>query len=280
MWMEVPVTNWQDFYQCVEGFCGKNWIFRGQSNAKWGLQSSFYREMKKAESMCGKIENHDLFERAMIGEFLSSAHLYSSHLPKPPENEEVSTVDAEYKLEVMSIMQHHGAPTRLLDWTFSPYIASFFAVDGATDENFSVFALNQDFIILKNRKLSRSSKFVNAILGSRLVEIEPFVQPYETYYKNERLRRQQGLFLIPHPLDLTFDEIFTQYGISDGCDNETGEKVAIKFTFQKEIIKECWEKLRLMNLTHETIYPGLDGFCRSLKVGLTGTPRRRLSLHN
>lgn len=64
MWMEVSVENWQDFLQQVEVLQKRDWIFRGQSNADWSLQTSFYREMKKAE-LIGKPLGDYLLDRAI-----------------------------------------------------------------------------------------------------------------------------------------------------------------------------------------------------------------------
>lgn len=278
--MEVSVEDWQEFLQQVEVFQKRDWIFRGQSNADWSLQTSFYREMKKAELIGKPIGDYRKYEKSLYNEFLTSAHLYSTLQPKEPEGDwvEIQIVYTEYKLEIMSIMQHHGAPTRLLDWTFSPYIATFFALDGASDHRFCVYALNQAYIQKKNKKRFRQKGYVADALGPGLRDLEPFVVPYEPYYKNERLRKQLGLFIVPHPLEMTVDEIFAEYGIVDGVDPETGEEVAIKFVFDTSLQMQCWSKLMLMGVTHESIYPGLDGFCRSLKLDLLESPRKRLSL--
>lgn len=281
MWMEISVDNWVEFLQHVEVFKKRDWIFRGQSNAKWSLQTSFYREMQKAKLIGNPSEKYLTYERSLIHEFLRSAHLYASIQPKEPEGEwpDNKTAYTEYRIEIMSIMQHHGAPTRLLDWTFSPYIATFFALDGAGENRFCVYALNQRYIQAKNKSRFTKKDFVSDALTHTSRLIEPFVVPYEPYYKNERLRKQLGLFIVPHPLEMTVDEIFTEYGIVDGVDPITNEEVALKFIFDTSLQRECWSKLTSMGVTHENIYPGLDGFCKSLKLDLLESPLKRLSLY-
>ena len=48
------------------------------------------------------------------------AYLEAHHMPRDT-------------VEWMALMQHHGAPTRLLDWSTSPYVAAFFALEEAVD---------------------------------------------------------------------------------------------------------------------------------------------------
>ncbi len=63
-------------------------------------------------------------EKQLFHDFTSKAHLYTSHLPS--EDDHLSWIAA---------MQHHGVPTRLLDWTYSPYVALFFAVANQGEED-------------------------------------------------------------------------------------------------------------------------------------------------
>jgi hypothetical protein len=54
----------------------------------------------------------------MLEQFKSNAHLYLTTLPRTFKN-----------LEWLSLMQHYGTPTRMLDFTFSPYVAAYFAFE-------------------------------------------------------------------------------------------------------------------------------------------------------
>ncbi|MEO7650617.1 MAG: FRG domain-containing protein, partial [Bryobacteraceae bacterium] len=94
------------------------WIFRGQSNSTWGLTTSMERLRFRYSSTSNKALSGEKAEALLLREFKRHYHRYTDPTP-----------DLRDDLEWLAIMQHHGAPTRLLDWTFSEYIALFFAIN-------------------------------------------------------------------------------------------------------------------------------------------------------
>ena len=90
-----------------------NFVFRGQSDAAWGLQSTLERTLGGTWNA----QSARKFEDYSLDVFKSKYHIYSGteHLPKS-------------KLSWLSVMQHYGVPTRLIDFTTSPYIALYFAL--------------------------------------------------------------------------------------------------------------------------------------------------------
>jgi hypothetical protein len=97
------------------------WIFRGQRKG-WPLQTSLERTFAQYGFRNGDdaIENERRnTEKAMLRSFMRKAHHYLPHVP-----------NADDLIEWLALMRHYGAPTRMLDWTYSFYVAVYNAVEG------------------------------------------------------------------------------------------------------------------------------------------------------
>ncbi len=87
----------------LNGIKGPVW-FRGQADKDWSLTPVLVRKNKLNK------------EIELMRSFKQNATMLVNPMPKN-------------SLEWMFVMQHHGVPTRLLDWTESPLIASYFSVN-------------------------------------------------------------------------------------------------------------------------------------------------------
>src|ERR1035438_5269080 len=92
-----------------------NWAFRGERDERWPLYSSLSRYLQNFGVARGAWPEQ---EGRILRIFKRKAHQF---LDKPP--------DADDDFQWMALMQHHGAPTRLIDFTWSPYVAAFFALE-------------------------------------------------------------------------------------------------------------------------------------------------------
>ena len=128
------IESWEYFVESAtqwteDGPYGPN-IFRGQAGEQWELTPSLTRELNKRG--CAP-ENALTAERRILEEFQDRYQTRDKHCKA------LSTTDL---LAWWEVMQHHSAPTRLLDWTKLPFAALFFAVAGLPDENGAFFIMD------------------------------------------------------------------------------------------------------------------------------------------
>jgi len=271
MWHEYTLSSWAEYEDCIDRLPRGKWIFRGQANASWQLESSLYREFSKVKQLYKEIGldveiNYNRYELKLLREFTSSYNLYSNHKLYEPESSEYKEI-ARYRQEAWSLMQHHGAPTRLIDWTYSPYVAAFFALDGAS-EDYCIYALDPIALKRVDDQRINPAQYDRSLASSLETKTPSFIKTFEPYSKNERIRRQQGLFLVPNQNNESLSSVLNSYNLIDGKIAGEGMYVAHKFVFPKQLILDSWNKLQQMNINHETLYAGLDGFSKSLRLKL------------
>jgi FRG domain len=139
------------------------WVFRGHSDRKFNLIPSVGRGGHTSAST-------EKFEKSLFRSFRREA---GSYLDPLPAND----------WEWLSVAQHHGLPTRLLDWSHNPLAALYFAVEQNRDKDGEMFALYAPL---------KAPESINAK--------SPFdVSRALKYYPNivsPRIRAQEGLFVI------------------------------------------------------------------------------------
>lgn len=261
----VKISEWSDIVALrpEEGMS----VYRGHSDKNWTLETAIRRTKRKYNEYA---DGHEILyaERACLKTFKSRAHFYLNDLP--PENDFVSW---------LSVMQHHGTPTRLLDFTQSLYVALFFAATEAISD-FCIWSISDHWLRREGTKfaIKHGHDFTN---GLRYGELDSIYQAanhvisHNKFGGNEddfddksillielnrqipRLAMQQGCFLMPVALDVSFMENLEALAPEK---YPSIQKIEIPYKLRDEILMH----LKVMNITAESLFPGIDGFARSL----------------
>jgi FRG domain len=240
------------------------WGFRGHNDASWGLTTTFERF---ADNYKYPPEDRLDREARMLNHFMRRAHLY---VAAPPAKED--------GFEWLALIQHYGGPTRLLDFSRSFYVAAFFAVEKAEKEA-AIWAIDLEKIEKPEdlAELYRSVKNAEDPQPRRQAVVE--ILPDRM---NQRLSIQQGTFLFPCDISTSFirnlagtfgisKESFEEMQAADDKKEEVNISDAriIKIVLRNEIHIDVLRDLKAMNITSESLFPGLEGFARSLYFQLT-----------
>jgi hypothetical protein len=155
-------ASWEDFLEWLKELEGR-WCFRGQREAGWNLDTSLDRILWKEYSFRdGEGYHHsggyhldrEAETTQLVFHFQQRARQY---LLNAPSSDDLSSW--------LAIMQHHGVPTRLLDWTKSAYVALYFAVEEepqGQERKSAVWALDMDWLERRGREFLRSKRLAPA----------------------------------------------------------------------------------------------------------------------
>jgi hypothetical protein len=305
---EKTIGDWHalldEYHELSKG--GKSWVFRGQKRSKWGLQTSLERailafgiagrsvpedEAERAriqreilsDGLVGRDQKHHPVvevEKGLLRRFMRQCYHYTLHTP-----------EADNVMEWLALMQHYGAPTRLLDCTYSFFAAVYFALEDFELEDAegecAVWALNSDWIAERVGEIApemyetleadsnagKMSTFEKLFWGKEPRRVVYKMNPYRL---NERLVIQQGVFLCPGDVSIPFEdnlaELLSEHGSVDAF---TKFKINVDSTQRYEILQH----LHRMNMNRATLFPGLDGSAQSLRTLLAFPDMLRYDEH-
>jgi hypothetical protein len=247
---EIGISSWNEFVSLSSELDG--WAFRGQQDAGWPLLSSLSRYL---EAFVPDQSTWRIREERAIRIFRRKAHNYLT---------DASVLNDD--LRCVALMQHHGAPTRLLDFTKSPFVAAFFALENAVTDA-AVYALNTPVLWhatpARNRRLTRENidpRGKGNFERYFLQNINQIIWTGEPTEMDRRLVAQSGTVVVPGVLDKSLDEILSEY---------PGEDMLIKkIILPRQIREEAMKSLYRMNITNATLFPDLDGLAKSIALEL------------
>lgn len=142
MLIEKQVASWKEFEKEMQRLIeyqidtrvdqmGATYLFRGQANSKWHLETTLDRNVGKNQEL--------QFYFSMISRILPEVETFTNRKWefKNADDEHVREGPFSgiyYWYEFLTYLRHHGFPSPLLDWTYSPYIAAYFAFRNLSDD--------------------------------------------------------------------------------------------------------------------------------------------------
>ena len=270
LYEEIPIKTWDDLVKFRAKLydekkdSNKRWLFRGQEKSNWCLNTTLERLL--LERFNEPLTEAWRYERLLLRQFARAGDRFLTWRPQSP-------------MEWLAVMRHHGGPTRLSDWTYSFWIALYFAVEKANHSSTcAIWALDiaelkenvrekKGFSKLKNilKNGSNTPKEFDFILDSKN---KVGIWPVNPFRLNERLYMQQGVFLLP--LDVTRPFMMNLQAVMPEKP-KSGHLYKILISSNKDLLHKCLIELQRMNINTETLFRGLDGFARNFS-NYPGTP--------
>ncbi|MEP7353434.1 MAG: FRG domain-containing protein [Acidobacteriota bacterium] len=268
------VASWQDFQRWIEGLKGK-WCFRGHAEEAWFLSSSLDREIRRFRRYKNgggnNLFNFRQNEDKLLIDFQRGAHHYYAPAYLPERTDQT--------IDWLALMQHHGAPTRLLDWTISPYVGLWMALeDGrlAAESDSCLWAIDLEWLEQRSEEILKKhdaaypadSDFYakcNYLNGLLLKQDNPQIifhaQPFQV---NQRMTAQQGLFLCNLSDNNVFSVALRDTILRKDLKPPKRQMISRVIIKRSQRIKFL-EELRMMNIHYASLFPGSDGFAKSLR---------------
>jgi hypothetical protein len=235
----VPIPSiqgWSSYKAYVGSLERKRYLFRGQTEP-WRLRTSFHRTGRA-----------DLIR--FLSEDIQALYKHLSARTKHVFNLEIPNENGAF----FNLVQHHGYPMPLLDWTYSPYVAAFFAFRGITSEKAtraSSEAKVRIFVFDQEQWRADWQQLVILAAASPHLSIGEFLA-----IENERMIPQQAASTVTN-----IDDIESYIKSKESGDKKYLQAIDLPIQDRDKVVRE----LRFMGITAGSLFPGLDGACEELK---------------
>lgn len=276
MFLTIDVNDLDIFEKTI--FLLKEFIFRGQCNSEWKLEPKIDRVLSSFNKP--RLEKKSI-EYSMLEKCQKNAQLYLDNIP-----------DIKDYYSWFSLIQHYGGPTRFIDFSYSPYIAAYFALSGCeNNESIAIWCINKTKIWQKESEYFNLAFPDNWFGNFRYKTTEIFNDSiFDKNKKNmysillldqkinhQRIAIQQGAFLASLDDMDDFDYCLNMFlgishketeNISSINIDDIKSSTIIKFTINKIYYRKLSNKLKMMNITSESLFPGFEGFIKSFYMDI------------
>ncbi|MGK7394913.1 MAG: FRG domain-containing protein [Candidatus Cyclobacteriaceae bacterium M3_2C_046] len=247
-WGHLCEAVYHDSWKPALGRFRTDFAFRGLSDAEYELKNSFLRN-------CGP--NPDL-EYHILRNFRKYARTSEPYLTKTPWRSLV-------------LAQHHGLPTRLIDWTYSPFVAMHFATSNTQKFDCDGVIWKIDFVKTNRMAPPQLSQHLyqekcNVFTVEMLEEALPSLGAFDNMQGGVH-----NVFFEPPSID---ERIVNQYAFfsvmsspTDSLNDWLKENPSLyrRIIIPSQLKWEVRDKLDQANITERVLFPGLDGLARWLR---------------
>ena len=263
-WNELSEVLFEGSWNSELGRYRSNMVYRGLSRADYPLATTLIR----LGGHYPRLEGH------MLRNFRKYAHRSALH-----------GAPGESVWSWLAVAQHHGLPTRLLDWTHSPLIAAHFATANLERYEADGAIWCVDYVKANEHLPDQLTTIMRQEGSNGSFTVEMLARAARTLHDFDRLRGSPFVvFLEPPSLD---DRIVNQYELFSlmneatlALDDWLSDKPHLfrRIVIPAEVKWEVRDKLDQSNITERVLFPGLDGLSRWLARHYSPSTLRSLRL--
>jgi hypothetical protein len=216
------IKSTAEFFEAVESMSGRLPIYRGQGQSNWKLMPRIGRVFHFRAS----IDKGDNPERVFAEEVVVLEDFKRRAIPfiqKLPED----------NWQWLAMAQHHGLPTRLLDWTDNPLAAAFFAAYEQYQGDSAIYVLDR-----KGIEIARKSESPFSLTETKI---------FEPVHLTPSITAQAGLFTVHHKPEKEYENDHLE-----------------RWVLRSSCLIALASKVESFGVNYQSLFPGLDGLTKHL----------------